>query len=73
MAIEVNVRPVPKVTIEAKGIGIASSSVGYDDTELRNRIEAIEAKEAQWDKKSDFSGKYEDLAGAPEALKTHSR
>ena len=37
----------------------------YDDTEVRQRIGAIEAKESTWDAKSDFSGSYNDLTDKP--------
>ena len=37
----------------------------YDDTEVRERIGAIEAKESTWDAKSNFSGNYNDLADKP--------
>ena len=37
----------------------------YDDTEVRQRIGAIEAKEGTWDAKSNFSGSYNDLTDKP--------
>lgn len=37
----------------------------YDDTEVRQRIGAIEAKESTWDAKSNFSGSYNDLTDKP--------
>lgn len=37
----------------------------YDDTEVRQRIGAIEAKESTWDAKSNFSGNYNDLTDKP--------
>ena len=37
----------------------------YDDTEVRERIGAIEAKESTWDAKSNFSGNYNDLTDKP--------
>lgn len=37
----------------------------YDDTEVRQRIGAIEAKESTWDAKSNFSGSYNDLTNKP--------
>lgn len=37
----------------------------YDDTEVRQRIGAIEAKESTWDAKSNFSGNYDDLTNKP--------
>lgn len=37
----------------------------YDDTELRQRIGDIEAKESTWDAKSNFSGSYNDLTDKP--------
>lgn len=37
----------------------------YDDTELQGRVTDIEAKEADWDAKSNFSGSYNDLTEKP--------
>ena len=37
----------------------------FDDTEVRQRIGAIEAKESTWDAKSNFSGSYNDLTDKP--------
>ena len=39
--------------------------IAYDDTEVRQRIGAIEAKESTWDAKSNFSGSYNDLTDKP--------
>ena len=43
----------------------SGSDATYDDTELRQRVDAIEAKESIWDAKSNFSGSYNDLTDKP--------
>lgn len=55
------------ITIAADGKTISATGGGssYDDTELRQRIGDIEAKESTWDAKSNFSGSYNDLTDKP--------
>lgn len=54
------------ITIAADGKTIsATGGTTYDDTEVRERIGAIEAKESTWDAKSNFSGSYNDLTDKP--------
>ena len=55
------------ITIAADGKTISATGGGssYDDTELRQRIGDIEAKESTWDAKSNFSGNYNDLTDKP--------
>lgn len=41
------------------------SGTSYDDTAIKARVSAIEAKESTWDAKSNFSGNYNDLTNKP--------